>query len=124
MANTYQITPCMHVRDLKAALAFLGSLGFEVQARQSNYAYVDREGAAIRLFEWRDAPVFTHEQERYGYYIDVRDVDALHAELKPALDALPAGHVEGPTDKPWTQRELSIVAPDGQLLVFGSAIAK
>jgi hypothetical protein len=47
----------------------------------------------------------------------------MHAELKPRLDRLPARHVHGPVDQSYGQRELMIVAPDGNLLVFGQAIA-
>ena len=61
---------------------------------------------------------------RFCYYVDVRDVDALHAELKPKLEALPPGDVHGPADKPYNQRELAIVAPDGNLIVFGHAIRR
>jgi hypothetical protein len=60
---------------------------------------------------------------RFAYYIDVRDLDALHAQLKPKLDGLPAADVHGPVDQPYGQRELMILAPDGNLLVFGQAIA-
>ena len=56
-------------------------------------------------------------------HIDVRDVDALHAELKPRLDTLPAGDVHGPADKPCRQRELLVRAPHGNLIAFGQSIA-
>ena len=52
----------------------------------------------------------------------MRDVDALHAELKPKLDTLPKGDVHGPADKGYGQRELIVLAPDGNLFVFGQAI--
>ena len=38
------------------------------------------------------------------------------------LDAMPRGDVHGPADKPYGQRELCVLAPDGNLLVFGQAI--
>jgi hypothetical protein len=60
---------------------------------------------------------------RFCYYIDVRDVDALYAELKPKLDTLPAKDVHGPADKPYKQRELLVLAPDGNLIAFGHGIA-
>ena len=59
---------------------------------------------------------------RFAYYIDVRDVDELYIELKPKLDGLPEGAVHGPADKPYGQRELLVLAPDGNLLAFGQAI--
>lgn len=62
--------------------------------------------------------------KRYAYYVDVRDVDQLYAELKPKLDTLPEDDIHGPADEDYGQRELSVVAPDGNLIVFGQAIKK
>jgi hypothetical protein len=56
---------------------------------------------------------------RYAYYVDVRNVD----DLKPRLDTLPKGDVEGPVNQHYGQRELLVLAPDGNLLVFGQPIA-
>jgi hypothetical protein len=58
-----------------------------------------------------------------AYYIDVRDVDQLYLELKPKLDSLPQGDVYGPVNQTYGQRELLVLAPDGNLIVFGQAIA-
>ena len=125
MSNTLQITPFMHVRDLAGALAFLeGVLGFETLFRMTGYAYLEREGAGIRVLEGKDAVVFPADCGRFAYYIDVSDVDCVHQALKAKLDALPEGHVHGPADKEYGQRELIVRAPDNQLLVFGAAIAK
>jgi catechol 2,3-dioxygenase-like lactoylglutathione lyase family enzyme len=123
--NIVQVTPFMHVPDLEAALAFMtGTLGFQVDFRQSNYAYVSREGAGLRMLEAGPGDPFQPGTRRFAYYFDCRDVDALHAELKPKLDALPAGDVHGPADKPYRQRELLVLAPDGNLIAFGQAIAE
>jgi catechol 2,3-dioxygenase-like lactoylglutathione lyase family enzyme len=125
MSNTVQITPFMHVRDLAAAVAFLeGVLGFETLFRISEYAYLEREGAGLRVLETADAVVFPADCGRFAYYIDVRDVDSVHETLKAKLDTLPEGHVHGPADKGYGQRELIVRAPDNQLLVFGAAIAR
>ena len=122
--NTLQITPFMHVRDLAAAVGFMEDvLGFRTIVRMGEeYAYLDREGAGIRVMAYPDAQVFEGGRDRFAYYIDVRDVDAVHAELKPKLAALPPEDVHGPADKPYGQRELLIRAPDGQLFVFGAAV--
>ena len=130
MSGIIQITPFMHVRDLQAAVDFwCDVLGFEVGHREPGYAYVFRRTeagghAAVRMLEARDAHVFEEGRQRFAYYLDVRDVDALHAELRPKLDLLPAGDVHGPADKEYGQRELLVRAPDGQLAVFGAAIRK
>ncbi|HEX8573603.1 MAG TPA: VOC family protein [Allosphingosinicella sp.] len=126
MSNTLQITPFMHVRELAPAVAFLEEvLGFRTVLRMGDdYAYLDREGAGIRVLAYRDAHRFEGGRDRFAYYIDVRDVDSVYSELKGRLEALPAGDVHGPADKAYGQRELLVRAPDGQLVVFGAEIRK
>lgn len=124
MSNILQITPFMHVEDLDQALAFFNDIvGFGTMFRQPGYAYVEREGAGIRILESHGAEGAPQGNRRFAYYVDVRDVDALYAELKPKLDTLPDGDVHGPADKPYHQRELLVLAPDGNLLAFGQAIS-
>ena len=123
MTNFIQITPFMHVPDIEAAVAFFEQvLGFRATFRSEGYAYVEREGAGIRMLQNRGSDGAPPGNRRFCYYVDVRDVDALYAELKPGLDALPKGDVHGPADKPYRQRELLVVAPDGNLIAFGQAI--
>lgn len=123
--NFIQVTPFMIVEDLGKALAFfVDLLDFEVQIRARDYAYVQRETAGFRIWQQtgKDAP--PPGTRRFAYYIDVRDVDRLYAELMLKLDLLPAGAVHGPADKPSGQRELLLLAPGGNLLAFGHAIDK
>lgn len=120
-----QITPFMHVREeaFETALGFWQSMGFRIlpQYRMASYAYLEREGAGLRLLAHDDPAEIAPGTRGFRYYVDVRDVDAIHRELKPVLDAMPAGDVYGPVDQPYGQRELLILAPDGDLLVFGAA---
>ena len=125
MANILQVTPFMLVPDLEAALGFMTDvLGFAVDFKMQDYAYVSREGAGLRMMESGPGNRFQPGTRRFAYYFDCRDVDALHAELKPKLDALPDGDVHGPADKPYGQRELAVLAPDGNLIVFGQALGE
>jgi len=120
--NVLQITPFMHVADLDSAVRFFTDLGFSCPYRQPGYAYVDFEGAGIRIQE-HDAPDEIGTAHRgFAYYVDVRDLAPILEALKPKLDGMPAGDVHGPVDQPYNQRELMIRAPDGNLLVFGQAI--
>jgi catechol 2,3-dioxygenase-like lactoylglutathione lyase family enzyme len=120
--NTYQITPFMHVADLGEAVRFFTeTLDFTMPVRQANYAYVEREGAAIRILEAGPEDRGTPHRG-FGCYIDVRDLGQVVAALGPKLAALPAGDVHGPVDQPYGQRELMIRAPDGNLLVFGQGL--
>jgi catechol 2,3-dioxygenase-like lactoylglutathione lyase family enzyme len=122
--NTLQITPFMHVADLDSAVRFfVDTLGFAVPYRHANYAYVEREGAAIRILA-HDCPEERGVPHRgFAYYIDVRDLTQVLGELGDKLAGLPPGEVHGPVDQAYGQRELMIRAPDGNLVVFGQAIS-
>lgn len=124
MPNVIQITPFMHVLDLEAALTFFTDvLGFTVTFRSPGYAYVELEGAGIRIMENDAVDGAPPGNRRFAYYLDVRDVDTLYAQLKPKLDLLPPKDVYGPVDQAYGQRELLVLAPDGNLIAFGQAIA-
>lgn len=125
MSNFIQVTPFLVLEDLEPALHFFTDiLGFKALVHASDYAYVHRETVGFRLLVNHDPRESAPPgNRRFAYYIDVRDVDQLYAELKPKLDLLPAGDVYGPVDQGYGQREFMILAPDGNLLVFGQAIA-
>ena len=122
MTQFEQVTPFLHVPDLQKALDFFTDiLGFTVPFREEGYAYIHRETVGFRLLEAEEDQAAAGRR-RFAYYIDVRDVDALYAELKAKLDTLPPGDVHGPADKPYGQRELLVLAPDGELIVFGMEV--
>jgi catechol 2,3-dioxygenase-like lactoylglutathione lyase family enzyme len=126
MSNFIQVTPFMHVDDLDRAVTFFTDiLGFETLFRAADYAYVHRETVGFRILEQQPGKDGAPPgNRRFAYYIDVHDVDRLHAELKPKLDTLPRGDVYGSVDQHYGQRELLVLAPDGNLIAFGQAIGK
>jgi len=125
MDNIIQVTPFMLVPDIEDALRFFRDiLGFELDFREGNYAYVSLEGAGVRIVEEGPGNSFQPGTRRFAYYFDCRDVDSLYASIKPKLDLLPAGDVHGPADKHYGQRELLVLAPDGNLIAFGQAIER
>jgi catechol 2,3-dioxygenase-like lactoylglutathione lyase family enzyme len=125
VTNLLQATPFLHVPDLPRALDwFTRVLRFEIRYRAQGYAYLEREGAAIRVLEEPDRALPAGDRLRITVYIDVRDVDALHTELRSELATLPSEDVHGPTDEPWGQRELHVRLPDGQWLAFGQPIRR
>ena len=83
-----------------------------------------RETVGFRILEQKGADGAPPGNRRFAYYIDVHDVDALYAELKPKLDTLPKGDVFGPVNQPYHQRELLVLAPDGNLIAFGQPIGE
>jgi catechol 2,3-dioxygenase-like lactoylglutathione lyase family enzyme len=124
MANIIQVTPFMLVPDLASALEFMKEvLGFGIVIQMRDYAYVSREGAGLRILEAGRGNPFQPGTRRFAYYFDCRDVDALYLDLKPKLDRLKPTDVHGPADKPYGQRELLVLAPDGNLIAFGQALS-
>jgi len=123
-ANLAQITPFMHVADMNSALDWFELIGFQALFRDANYAYVSRDGIGVRVLESRGEDGAPHVPHRgFAYYIDVHDVDAIHAEVAAKLAA--AGvEVHGPMNQEYRQRELMIRAPDGNVFVFGQGISE
>jgi catechol 2,3-dioxygenase-like lactoylglutathione lyase family enzyme len=123
MSNFIQITPFINIDDIDRAVSFFTDvLGFKTLLRYPEYAYLERESVGFRILEQKGREGAPPGNRRYAYYIDVRDIDQLYAELKPKLDTLPKGDVHGPVNQPYGQRELLVLAPDGNLLAFGQAI--
>lgn len=122
-SNILQVTPFMHVADLASAVSFFEDiLGFTTYLRMGDYAYVEREGAGLRILSHVNSEEIGVPHRGFAYYFDVKDVDALLAELRPQLLSMPEGDVKGPVNQEYGQRELMIRAPDGNLVVFGQAI--
>jgi catechol 2,3-dioxygenase-like lactoylglutathione lyase family enzyme len=125
VSNMYRITPFMHVPDIEAAVTFFTEiLGFECRFRQGIYAYVQREAAAFRLVENVGDEGAPPGNRRFCYYVDVADVAAVAAELAPKAKLLNDGDIYGPIDQLYGQRELMVMAPDGNLLVFGQDLTR
>lgn len=120
--NLLQVTPFLHVPDLRRAVGFFEDiLGFKTTFRLDGYAFVRRGPVGFRLMQDPQAAPGTR---RFAYYVDVLDVDALYQEWQPRLATLPPADVHGPANKPYGQRELIVLAPDGNLLVFGQTLAE
>jgi catechol 2,3-dioxygenase-like lactoylglutathione lyase family enzyme len=122
--KTLQITPFMHVADVDAAVRFFTEvLGFTALMQTPGYAYVDREGAGIRIQRHDDPAELGAPHRGFAYYVDVRDLGEVLRQIGPALGKLPPADVHGPIDQAYGRRELMIRAPDGNLVVFGQAMA-
>ena len=115
MPNLLQITPFMHVPDVGEAVRFLVErLGFHATVHVWDYAYVERDGVALRILKASDD---SGEQAPPGnrlfmYYIDVRDVAVDGARTGWQSARLRAGHRVRPPCKassdvclrPWFRR--------------------
>ena len=115
------------MKDLARAVRFfVDVLGFHAWVDTESYAYLDRDGASVRLSQL--SPDCADEQLEYGprawlFYVDVRDVGALLAEIRPKLLAAGRPPGEGPVDQTWGKREWWAPGPEGGFIVFGEEIA-
>ena len=124
MTKVHQITPFLHVPDFESALVFLcGTLGFEIRFREGNYAYLELAGCGLRILEERLRKLTVDGKARVSVYIDVSNVDEVHALLRESLDKLPPESVDPLTNRSWKQREFQVRLPDGDWLTFGQAVA-
>lgn len=119
-----QITPFVPCSDLQKQIDFYqGILGFKLGFRADNYAFLKRDAAAVRLVEV-DPTVDLSSADREGsFYIDVENIDAVYAHMKPNLDTLTEGRVCAPFDQPYNQREFHVFDEDCTLIFFGEAIS-
>ena len=122
MTKVHQITPFLHVPDMKEALAFFcETLSFVLRFQHSNYAYVEFGGAGLRLLEEPCRSLTPDGKARVSVYVDVDNVDELFAQLKPKLEKLPSERVESVKVMPWRQKEFQVRLPDGDWMTFGQS---
>jgi uncharacterized glyoxalase superfamily protein PhnB len=120
MTEIYQVTPFLHVPNLKAALSFFcETLPFMVKYKAADYAYIELGRAGLRLLEEPSRVLTPDGKARVSVYIDVSNVDELYGQLRERLESLPADSVEPIMNKGWGQREFQVRLPDGDWLTFG-----
>lgn len=111
------IHPKLPMRDKQITLEFYQNLGFHVFGNVdfADYLMIEKQGIEIHFFLFKDLD----PKENYGQvYIRSNDIDTDYQEFSARHIAAihPNGHLE---DKPWGQREFSILDPDHNLLTFG-----
>ena len=124
MTKVHQITPFLHVPDLKRSLEFFcETLPFVLRFQESNYAYVEYGGAGLRLLEEPARSLTPDGKARVSVYVDVENVDELFAQLKARLEQLPGERVQPVKIMPWRQKEFQVRLPDGDWMTFGQSAA-
>jgi hypothetical protein len=112
------INPKLPMRDKGLTRDFyLNKLGFRMIGDYGDYLMVGKGHIEIHFFEFRELD----PKENYGQvYIRTDDIDSLYQSmLDNKTDIHPNGHLK---NKPWGQREFSILDPDNNLLTFGQKI--
>jgi len=127
--NLLQVTPWLLSSDVETMVRFFVEvLGFHAWVQDESYAYVSRDDAAVRIGKLSEGTDAAEERVEWGarawlFYIDVRDVDALVAELRPKLQAAGLDGGKGPKDQPWGKREFWAPLPGGGYIVFGQEMS-
>jgi len=114
------INPKLPMRNKKITMDFyLNKLGFQLfgSADFDGYLMVQKDEIQIHFFEFKDL----NPDENYGQvYIRTNAIDDLYQTF---LDAKVWIHPNGQLEnKPWHQREFSILDPDKNLLTFGESL--
>jgi predicted enzyme related to lactoylglutathione lyase len=115
MGALQRIAPIFPVRDLDAAMRHYERLGFTVRAYAGGgYGFASRDGIEIHLGV---APGGDHRTS--SAYLFVDNADDLAAAWRSA-----GAEVHSPQDTEWAQHEGAVVDPDGNVIRFGSPMAK
>lgn len=118
-----QITPFVPCTSLDRQIAFYRDvLGFRVGYQADNYAFLRRDAVAVRLLEVDRDVDLSHPEREGSFYVDVEGLDALYADMKPALDRLAEGRVRPPFDQAYGQREFHVADEDCTLVFFGEPV--
>lgn len=98
---------------------YINRLGFAQfgNADFEGYLMLEKDNIQIHFFEYKELD----HKENYGQvYIRTDDIDSLYQSmLDKNVSIHPAGQLQ---DKPWLQREFSLLDPDNNLLTFGQSV--
>ena len=112
------IVPKLPMRNREATLSYyVGQLGFMLSGDHGEYLICQKDNIEIHFFSHPDLDPHLNDGQ---VYIRVTDIDALYDGLRSKGVAI---HPNGPLEnKPWGQREFSLLDPDHNLLTFGGAM--
>jgi uncharacterized glyoxalase superfamily protein PhnB len=120
-----QAIPNIFVKDFQAALGcYTGPLRFHplfVYGDISFYAHLARDEAILAL-RHVTRPVIDHTagEDLLSAFMEVSDVDALHASLQAAGAII----WQAPRDEPWEMRSVIVSDLDDNLICFASNLVR
>lgn len=114
------IHPKLPMRDKQTTREFYQKLGFQEYGNLDfpDYLMLEKEGIEIHFFLFKELDPKENYTQVYIRSNDI-DLDYLKFSERHVTAIHPNGHLE---DKPWGQREFSILDPDHNLLTFGQSI--
>jgi uncharacterized glyoxalase superfamily protein PhnB len=112
-----RIAPIFAVRDVPASLAYYERLGFKTREYEGGgYGFIARDRVEIHL---GSVPADGPEGVAVTAYIWVDDADEIADSWRQA-----GADVRSPQDTPWGQHEGVLIDPDGNMIRFGSPVAR
>ena len=115
-----QLTYVLAVPDVDAtARWWMDVMGFERWIEVEGWAFLRRGPVHLRIGDCPDAidPAALGDHQ-FLAYVELEDVDALHAEIAPKG----ADIIMGPKDQDWGMREMGVRTPDGHRIMFATDI--
>jgi len=113
------IHPKLPMRNKNLTKAYYFKLGFKEfgNADYDGYLMLEKDQIQIHFFEFKDLD----PKENYGQvYIRTANIDNFYQTLLDSKVRIhPNGFLE---NKPWGQKEFSILDPDNNLLTFGESL--
>jgi len=109
--------PKLPMRDKDVTRAFyVNKLGFKEIGDYEGYLMVQKDKIEIHFFEFKELD----PKENYGQ-VYIR-TDSIEDYYKIVLNNKTSIHPNGPLEnKPWGQKEFSVLDPDTNLLTFGQS---
>jgi hypothetical protein len=110
-ARCLSVAPIIPTTDIARTAAFYGALGFAIERQDAEFLMTRRDD--IELFFGLNPD---HDPKRTAscIYIRVTNSDALH-RLWAGIEG-----VKEPKDQDYKMRDLPVIDPDNNLLLFGS----
>lgn len=113
-----RVVPKLPYIDKQQTINFyVNKLKFILRSDYEDYFIIDFPEAELHFFAY---PGLDPKKSDFMIYLRVNEISEMYQVLqKGGIEIHPNGKLE---DKPWRQREFSIVDPNGTLLTFGEAI--
>lgn len=97
---------------------YVNQAGFKLRSDYGDYIIMDLEKAELHFFHYP-----TLEPGKSDFMIYFRINEGIESMYQMFQEKGIAIHPNGKlTDKPWSQKEFSLIDPNGTLLTFGQAI--
>jgi len=112
-----QTIPVLPSTDFNRTRQFYARLGFRQISVYPDYLLLERDGQEIHFFLEAGDPAHGHGHSHFSAYLRAAGLDELFTSIQSAGLA-----VEPPSARPWGQKEMEIIDPDGSLLRFGEAL--